>query len=282
MRKRNIIFILILIVFGLILVGISIGLGLSIHLIVTEYNVHDDNIESSLSICQLSDLHCKQYGNNNSKLLENISSADPDLILMTGDMISNNSSEDDIKDLCELISKCVQIAPIYYSLGNHEIEFMEKNGESLLDDISASGAVILDQTYVEIEINGQMLRIGGAYGYLLSHKYRSGDEQQFMDNFLDTQLPTILLSHMSEGLLAYGCIQDWDVDYVFSGHAHGGQIRLPIIGGLYDPETGWFPKYSKGIFEIDNSNIILSAGLGSAELIPRFGNPPEIILLRIN
>ena len=102
-----------------------------------------------------------------------------------------------------------------------------------------------------------------------------------MRDFSDTDCPTILLCHMSEGLLDYGSIDEWNVDIVFSGHAHGGQVRLPLFGGLYDPETGWFPRYEKGMFQKGESTVIVSSGLGSSERIPRFNNPPELVVVSI-
>ena len=183
--------------------------------------------------------------------------------------------------MLDLTKELSGIAPVFYSLGNHEVEYMQKHGRDFLLELKVAGATVLDQQYVEIAIDNQKLRIGGIYGYLLSTTLESGEEQLFMQDFTDTQLPTLLLCHMSEGLLDYGSINDWKADVVFSGHAHGGQIRLPLIGGLYDPETGWFPKYEKGAYQIADSTVIVSAGLGSSERLPRFNNPPEIVVVSI-
>lgn len=215
-------------------------------------------------------------------LIDAVQNANPNLILMTGDMLNRDASPDELQRLLKLVEKLSEIAPVYYSLGNHELDYMETCGSEFLASLQSVGAAVLEQSYEDIDINGQTVRVGGAYGYLLSHKYRNESEQAFMDEFTDTDLPTILLAHMSEGLLAYHCAEEWDVDYVFSGHAHGGQVRLPLIGGLYDPEIGWFPKYSKGMFEIGDTTIILSAGLGDTDRrTPRFFNPPEVITFTV-
>lgn len=250
-------------------------------LVITRYIIENKAFSQTLTIVQLSDLHCEEFGINNSVLVNAISSAEPDLIVMTGDIINKDSSDDEVERMLKLIKELAVMAPVYYSIGNHEASYIDKNGTGVLNEIDAMGAVVLNEKYEEIELNGQWLRIGGVYGYVLSANQANGSEQAFMKDFTNTDMPTILLSHTSEGLLDYDSIDSWHVDLVFSGHTHGGQIRLPFVGGLFNPETGWLPKYSKGMFKRDESTVVLSSGLGSSENIPRFNNPPEIVVVTV-
>lgn len=277
--KRTLIVILLVVIF--IYVFLGVGFYRADKLTVTHYTVKSAAFSQPLTVAHLSDLHCCKYGAENEMLVRDIYEAKPDLIFMTGDIISRESEDEDLTAVLNLTQKLSEIAPIFYSLGNHEVEYIQKHGKSFLLELEAAGATVLDQQYTEITLNNQQLRIGGIYGYVLSAALESGEEQLFMQDFTDTQLPTLLLCHMPEGLLDYGSINDWNADMVFSGHTHGGQMCLPLIGGLYDPEMGWFPKYERGAYQIANSVVIVSAGLGSSERLPRFNNPPELVIVSI-
>lgn len=270
--------VLILIIMSMLLI---VGFYRASSLTVTQYTIESTAFSQPITIVQLSDLHGQEYGEHNSQLIAAVAAAKPDLIVMTGDIINRDASDSELDATIQLTESLTALAPVYYSLGNHEAEYQVSHGDKFFSALEKAGARVLDQQYEEIELVGQRVRIGGIYGYVLSESLRSGAEQDFMREFTDTELPTILLCHMPEGLLAYGSIDDWDVDLVFCGHVHGGQIRLPLVGGLYDPETGWFPQYSKGVFQQSDSIVILSAGLGSSEQIPRFNNPPELVVAEI-
>lgn len=270
-----------LVVISILFTFLIIGFYRSNKLIVTYYKLESAAFSQPQTIAHLSDLHCCEYGSDNELLLREISAAKPDMIVMTGDMISRNSTQKEIAHVLELISALSQTAPVFCSLGNHELDYINTQGKAFLSQVTDAGAIVLERQYQQITLNDQDIRVGGIYGYLLSPKQQNGPEQEFMRDFSDTDCPTILLCHMSEGLLDYGSIDEWNVDIVFSGHAHGGQVRLPLLGGLYDPETGWFPRYEKGMFQKGESTVIVSSGLGSSERIPRFNNPPELVVVSI-
>lgn len=251
-------------------------------LTVTHYEITDFKLETPLTLVQLTDLHGSQFGSENEQLVELIRTEAPDLIAMTGDMFNMDADTQEIERLCQLVSRLHEIAPVIYSLGNHEDAYIDAFGGEVLSRLESAGAIVLDFDYTELSLSGQEFRIGGAYGYLLDPKFRETSEQTFMRDYLNTTHPTILLSHLSEGLLLYEGMNAWDVDLVLSGHTHGGQIRLPLIGGLYSPETGWFPKYTKGIFSMAESTLVLSAGLGTSGDIPRFGNLPEVVVVKLS
>lgn len=270
-----------LVVISILFTFLIIGFYRSNKLIVTYYKLESAAFSQPLTIVQLSDLHCCEYGSGNELLLRKISAEKPDMVVMTGDMISRDSSETDVTHVLDLVTALSKTVQVFYSLGNHELDYISTHGDTYLSQLVTAGATVLEHQYQQIELKNQSICIGGIYGYLLSSKQQNGEEQKFMQDFTNKDSPSILLCHMPEGLLDYGSIDEWNVDVVFSGHAHGGQVRLPLFGGLYDPETGWFPRYEKGMFQKGESTVIVSSGLGSSERIPRFNNPPELVVVSI-
>lgn len=247
---------------------------------ITTYGYKNSKINQDFKIAQLTDLHNYQFGSQNCRLLKKVAKQKPDVIFLTGDMLNGDEERRDI--FIELIEKLVQIAPVYASLGNHEIEYMERyKTTNLIAEMEQAGATVLEKEYLDIEINGQEIRLGGIYGYVLPGERGDGSEKRFMEEFQDTDRFKILLSHIPEGLLLWKSMEHWNVDLVFSGHVHGGQVRLPFIGGLFDPEEGYFPTYTKGMFSCGHGTMILSAGLGSSRGIPRINNLPELVVCDI-
>lgn len=248
---------------------------------VTRYRYQNPEIKQSFKIVDLTDLHNYEYGAENRRLINKVKNESPDVIFLTGDMLNADEEQPDI--LMNLIQQLVKIAPVYASLGNHEIEYMQFFGNrNLIAQMEEAGATVLDKKYIDIEIKNQKVRLGGIYGYVLSSDDKEDPEQTFMEEFQDTDRFKILLSHMPEGLLLWKSMEHWDVDLVFSGHVHGGQMRIPFVGGLYDPEEGFFPTYTKGMYECGNGTMVLSAGLGSSRGIPRVNNLPELVVCEID
>ena len=249
-------------------------------LIVRQYTYRNPKIAAPIRAVQLTDLHNYQYGRDNQRLIAKIQKQKPDVIFMTGDMLNEDEDRTDI--LLHLVREACAIAPVYFSLGNHEVGYEKTYGEGdLTEQLEAAGAVVLEKEYVDTKIAGQEVRIGGVYGYLLPEDWEDGSEQRFLEAFVQTDRLKILLSHVPEGLLLWKSMEYWDVDLVFSGHVHGGQVRVPFVGGLFDPEEGFFPTYTRGMFSCGNGTMILSAGLGSSRGIPRVNNLPEIVVCDI-
>lgn len=252
-------------------------------LTATNYEINAD-VTDSIRIVQLTDLHGRQFGNNNKRLISLVSEQKPDLIFMTGDMINND--ETNLSGICDLISALAEIAPVYYSYGNSETERMSGHNENLSPTLTEAGANVLDVEYADVDVNGQALRIGGYSGYYRTPhmETQNVDEQAkklaFADDFENTDRQKLLLAHIATSWLDWARINDHPVGIVFCGHYHGGQIRFPIVNrGLFAPYVGWFPEYTKGVFEGECATCVLSAGLGSNRNIPRIYNPPEIVVV---
>lgn len=269
----------------LLWIGIMVGRNLYQSKYSLSYDsdqIPSDKIDTSIRLLQLTDLHNSEFRENNQELIDQITGQAPDLILVTGDLL--NSDEPVTKIAENLISSLHKIAPVYLSLGNHEIEYQDNFKRDITQLYQSAGAIVLNHQYQDITINGQPLRIGGIYGYCLSDKYlETGEadpgECMFLWDFENTNRYKILLSHLPIAWLKNDGVEEWDIDCVFSGHLHGGQVILPGIGGVYAPDMGWFPGRLKGVFDSKDGerHLVLSAGLGNTEIIPRFNNIPEII-----
>lgn len=273
---------------GVFIVVLMLGISLftSSHALTTTHYTLSSTTISSLRIVQLTDLHNSEFGEENSRLIDAVRAQSPDLILLTGDLLNSNEQRTDIAT--NLITQLCEIAPVYCSNGNHEVEYQEKYGVDVDKLYQEAGAVVLEKEYQDITVNDQKVRLGGIYGYCLPGKYlETGEADQeectFLEEFQNTDLPTILMCHMPVCWMINGSLDAWDVDYVFAGHVHGGEVILPFIGGLYGPDLGWFPGRMEGVFTSENKEktLILSRGLGTSERIPRFNNIPEIMVVDI-
>lgn len=250
-------------------------------LIVTNYELSAP-IQNPLRIVQLTDLHCRSFGEGNQELLDIIRGLNPDLILMTGDMV--NGGEEEIDVVLRLIEQLKEHSPVYFGYGNHETDW-EKRFGPLRPALEEAGAVVLNTEYLDVEYCGNALRIGGYAGYYRAPVMTTSDREQrayelrFADEFEATERYTILLSHVPTAWLDWEHRDDYFVDLAFCGHYHGGQIRLPLIGGLIAPNIGYFPPYTKGLYIGKTAAVVLSAGLGSERKLPRINNPGEIVCL---
>lgn len=249
-----------------------------------EYDVTINAENALFRIALLSDLHGKSFGRENSRLIAKIQEQSPDVIFLDGDMIDRSADQTDVQELLRLIERLHEIAPVYFAPGNHELEYMQTDA-SLLTQVAEAGAVVVNDSYVDVTIAGQPLRIGGTMGHAFyfgrsEDEFSSSPEYQFLKTFEDTDVPKICLAHMPDTFIFNGAYNLWNVDLVLSGHTHGGLIRLPFIGGLYAPMQGWFPEYDRGYFCLgEHMQMVISAGLSGHGVIPRINNPPEVVVI---
>lgn len=260
-----------------------IGIRASQDLEVNVYTVEAD-ITAPLRIVHITDLHNAELGVDNMDLVQAIGEQDPDLIFTTGDMINRDDPNLDI--VCTLIEQLIEIAPVYYGCGNHETAWEESFGPSLAERLADAGAIVVQDSYVDVDINGSALRIGGCmnyyrkWGMMTSSQEEWDMEDAFADGFENTDRYKILLNHIPTSWVDWGGVDEYPVDLVFSGHYHGGMIRIPIIDrGVYAPYVGLFPEHTKGVVYGTKAVCVLSAGLGSEHAIPRIFNPPEVTVV---
>lgn len=285
--RKTIRFILILLSAFALVIAVVVGYFFitSKNLTINKYSLNESVI-SSIRILQLSDLHSAEFGDNNKELVDLVKKQSPDLIVMSGDMI--NRDEENLDIITDLISSLSDVAPIYYGYGNHEVDWIESFGFDLEDKLTQAGSVVLNNSYRDVSVNDSELRIGGYMGYYRQPGMLTQDEEQkkieldFANDFENTDRLKILINHIPTQWVDWDYINEYPVDIVFSGHYHGGAIRIPIIDqGLYAPYVGWFPPYTKGMFTGSQATCVLSTGLGSEHNIPRLNNPPDIVIVDV-
>ena len=232
-------------------------------------------------ILQISDLHNKEFGSKQSKILGKIEKINPDIIVITGDLIDSNNTNIDVA--MDLIDGIINIAPIYYVSGNHEAWSGSYN--DLKSKLKNSGVMVLDNKKIEVFNDSDSIDIIGLAdtSFMESDwlEYGSNSETKNLLNKLaeDNTNFKILLSHRPE---LFDIYSNSNVNLVFSGHAHGGQFRLPFIGGLIAPDQGFFPKLTEGIHTSNNTSMIISRGLGNSIIPVRIFNRPELIVVTLS
>jgi predicted MPP superfamily phosphohydrolase len=245
-------------------------------LTVSEYTVSASEIPAAFDgfrIAQISDLHNAEFGEGNEALLSLLSSTEPDVIVITGDLVDANRLDMEVG--VAFAKAATQIAPTYYVTGNHEAGLSSRR--TLLSALEEVGVTVLKNKATVLSRGDDAITLLGLH----DPNYTKGSVVADTLGKLtkDVQGYTILLSHRPELMDDYAAS---GVDLVFSGHAHGGQFRLPFVGGLYAPTQGWFPEYDAGIYESGATTMVVSRGLGNSRFPFRFNNRPEIVVVELN
>lgn len=255
-------------------------------LVVRKFQTGFGQSGGTVRLAVLGDLHDHEFGEHNRELAEKVKEQEPDLILLLGDMLNGSSSSASVP--LELIELLKETAPVYYALGNHELEYEEKGHPELIRELEEAGAEVLEKEYVDLTVGGVKLRLGGMYEYAFGLNGNNDalaapeDVLDFLLEFQDTDRLKIMMSHRPDSFIFGDASQVWDIDLVISAHNHGGQVVLPFAGGLYGGDQGWFPQYVHGLYDKDNLRLFITSGLGTdREKFPRFNNPPEIAVLDV-
>ena len=239
----------------------------------TFYEVEDEKIENPMRIVLLTDLHLKEYGENNCQLVDEIKRLKPDIIVMSGDMV--DMDETDYSVVLTLCRQLVDVAPVYFGYGNHEKEVIRvKQTSTINEDLEDMGVHVLHNRYVTVEVNGNLLDIGG-----LSANPGTEDAsyvQKFWKKYMETENYRLLLVHYPQFFFKGGALVDSGIDMALCGHLHGGVVQIPFVGGLYHPKDGFFPEMTEGCNLVNDTWVVISRGLGGK---PRFNNPPELVII---
>ena len=249
---------------------------------LNHYTISSDRLTEAFDgyrIAHVSDLHNTEMGKDNEKLLDMLQEADPDIIAITGDIIDSRNTDIDVA--LQFTKDAMEIAPCYYVTGNHEARVSEY--DELKEGMIELGVVVLEDGRIELEQSGETITLLGVKDPSFQTDYLFGDSETVMQSKLqeivnEEDSYTILLSHRPELFEVY---TESKVDLVLSGHAHGGQFRLPFVGGLVAPNQGLFPKYDAGLYTEENTNMIVSKGIGNSILPFRFNNRPEVIIIEL-
>jgi predicted MPP superfamily phosphohydrolase len=234
---------------------------------------------NNFTVAQISDLHNKRFGFKQSRLLKKLEAVSPDVILVTGDLIDRRKYNLDAA--MDFIEGALRIAPVYYVSGNHEA--WSGQYSVIKENLQEAGVIVLEDAKAELTRGGSSIIISGVSDPdFLTNSYIEGTDTSSMEEVLkkwsDMDEFKILISHRPE---LFDLYVENSMDIIFAGHAHGGQFRMPFIGGLVAPDQGLFPKYTSGSYVEDNSTMYVSRGLGNSIIPVRMFNRPEIVVVNL-
>lgn len=249
---------------------------------LTTYTLKSLKLPESFSgfrIAHVSDLHNTELGENNEKLLHLLEKTNPDIIAITGDLIDSRRTAVDIS--LKFVEAATKIAPCYYVTGNHESRISDYS--LLKEGLISHGVTILENSTIPLTKNGESITLLGVHDPTFHPEYIQKGSYSVMEETLQAMtIPpetfNLLLTHRPELLELY---EKYGIDLSLAGHAHGGQFRLPFIGGLFAPHQGFFPKYDSGHHTLGTSQLIISRGLGNSSFPLRINNRPELILIEL-
>lgn len=242
-------------------------------LVTDEYTIEDSLIPEAFDgfrIVQLSDLHGAEFGKDNSSLYAAVIGASPDIIALTGDFIDEN---DPLEYAFETASALTSIAPVYYVTGNHEWDGVAT--KELLSGLKERGVHVLQNEFETISIENSSIVIVGAEDPNGPYDMMTPDELIKSVNEACGDCFTVVLNHRNDRLSLYS---ELGVNFVMSGHAHGGVVRLPFTDGLISPTMGFFPSFTSGIYSEGNTQMLVSRGIGNTYPSFRIFNNPEIVV----
>ncbi|MCR5809539.1 MAG: metallophosphoesterase [Clostridiales bacterium] len=285
---------------GAVLLGFFAAALLSLRwnkdITVSNYELRSEKLTESVRVVLISDLHRRKFDETNQLLVDRTAEQEPDIICVCGDMLEHYNTAEQKDELVSLFERLVNIAPVYFAPGNHDYDVYcqyagRQNREyvfqgppsKLRERLEATGAVFLESEYVEAEINGQSIRIGGFYPFA----FQTPDEtdfsfesrKTFLEDYCRTDDFKLMISHRPDSYVLDESAMDWEIDLVVCGHTHGGVVRMPFGLGAVWTNEGLFPKHDMGFFSEGNMNMVITSGLDGHGKFPRVFNPPEIAVV---
>ncbi len=264
MKKRNLI--LMASAAGVILAGLPYG-----RIDTSCYEIRSAKIHHDIKMCVLADVHCRRFGENQSRIVKRIKEMNPDLIIIAGDLFDYDRNYEISFELIDALKDY----PVYFTSGNHDV-YLEKDIDALRKRLKEKGVHVLEDQGEVVQVHDEMIEIYGMSDHGRKPVIQASDLRYmyYTDNF------RILISHRPNYIEFY---RQAPVDLIISGHAHGGQWRIPFMHkGIYAPQLGLFPKYTEGMHETGGHWFLITRGLASGKLwLPRLYNNPEICLVTL-
>ncbi|MCI8273988.1 MAG: metallophosphoesterase [Clostridia bacterium] len=270
-----------------VIIAILVLCGLYLHyentkLQVSNYNIINNNISvdfNNYKIVQISDFHNNKSNTLINDLIKEIEKQKPNIIVLTGDLIDSNKT--DIEVAIDFIKNINNIAPIYFISGNHESNI--SNYSEFKEQLEENNVIILDNKVEILKINESEINLIGIDDPRMTNENGVSDSEivkvELANEKYNENKYSILLSHRPELFDTY---VEKGINLILTGHAHGGQIRIPFIGGIVAPNQGFFPKYTSGIFEENKTTMVVSRGIGNSILPFRINNRPELVIITLN
>lgn len=244
---------------------------------ISRYEVNSQKLPESFDgfkIVQLSDLHGAEFGEDGMELVDKVGSLEPDMIALTGDFVTD---EGDLAAVEKLAARLVKLCPVYFVSGNHE--FGSGLAVKVRNILERAGVKYLSNEYLTISRGEDGILLGGVEDPLAYADMLSPDELAQKMNDAAPDAFKILLGHRNYWMTEY---PELPVDLIFCGHAHGGLIRIPGVGGLIGTDRRLFPDFDAGQFNNGRYTLIVSRGLGNSVPIPRVFNRPEIVCVELS
>lgn len=290
MNKRKVLISILIFILAALIIWTAWG---NTALEISEYTVCSEKLPDSFSgfrIAQISDLHNAEFGDENEKLIHTLRQSEPDIIVMTGDLVDSRRTK--IEIALQFAEEAVKIAPCYYVPGNHEARLREY--DTLKNGLKLAGVTVLENECAVLEHSGYSVALLGVSDPSFHAGELAEDDAVVMEETLKElmnvmenlmkeltgsgEVYTVLLSHRPE---LFDIYVESGINLVFSGHAHGGQFRLPAVGGLIAPNQGLFPQYDAGLFTEGDTSMIVSRGIGNSIIPFRFNNRPEVVVAEL-
>lgn len=258
-----------------ILVALAL-IALDERLILRTYTVASPKLTAEVRLAVVTDFHSSD---NADDVVAMVASCAPDAVLMVGDMFDDDTQNRPTERTLSLMRQLSAQYPCYYVSGNHEAWTGEM--DALYQQTEEAGVTLLRMSSGVLTVRGQRIALCGIpdpYEMVFSGAPDTEEQLRQALEDVDSADFTVLLAHRPELLAKYA---QFPLDLVVSGHAHGGQVRIPgVLNGLYAPNQGWFPKLAGGAYTQDGTTLIVSRGLAVRTWLPRIFNRPEVVLMR--
>lgn len=243
--------------------------------------VRHEDLGGNITAAHISDLHKRRFGEDNSRILRAVRRESPDVIFITGDLVSR--TEMNFESVERFLNELCKIAPVYMIFGNHEQSLPDDIQGRLIKMLAETDVILLRNRSVRTELCGRSVSISGYEAPYSVYKKNDGYRELDVVTAGDIEKALGSCPPCEDIMLAHSpffadAVSEWGADFMLSGHVHGGAVRIPFTRiGLLSPERKFLPKYSVGVYTIGKTRLLLSAGLGKLRLF----DPPEIVIYKM-